>query len=104
MFVYELIGLFLRSLNSTFFILEKSVAFFPKLPQTTSFQPYPLRKEQIYVTRRLILRRKFPQNVKGKNIDPKKFSRGEIHGTCHLAAGAGDDIKTIKHKTINLKC
>lgn len=41
MFVYELIGLFLRSLNIAFFILEECCAvLFPKTTSNHRSQPY----------------------------------------------------------------
>lgn len=52
----SLLGYFYVRLTSAIFILEASAAFFPNATQTTSTQPDPIRKEQIYVTQRSLLR------------------------------------------------
>lgn len=73
MFVYELIGLFLRSLNIAFFILEECCA----VPENDLKPPLsalrPMRKEQIYVTFSSSLRIRSPHNVEGEILILKVF-------------------------------
>jgi hypothetical protein len=97
MFVYELIGLFLRSFNiAQSFILECCVFLSTNLLKPLLASLTPTRKERIYVTFTPDLaQNELQQNVKGENIDPESFSSGDAFVECVMWCGFIDEIESI---------